>query len=333
MTAPLPQPCQQWRLKLAAAHPDDLESAERAALAAHLATCPSCAAVAAAYARMDAAVQRLPAPAPLAGVPPKLLALWADEDRQSQASAPIALAQRERPLRSATREAETTPIFPQRPPPRRPRRLVSGLTALAAVLVIVLLTAALLASRLHNTSSGGPRPQQTTAPTVVTSQPTAPLPTPTATNTPQVYPVLVYFSHHPESDSDPTAVIAVHRTSPNLGVATFALEQLFLGPTAAEQEQGYYSDFTGNIGPTNNCSDQSQDFTLSLNHRGTKSEAGTATVRLCRQVSIPGDFSGARMKAMITKTLTQFSNIKQVVILNDQGNCFDDLQGANACLQ
>jgi hypothetical protein len=335
MTAPLPLPCQQWRLKLAAVDPADLEPAERAALETHLATCESCAAVHAAYARLDAAVQSLPAPAPLADLPSKLLALWAEEDRQ--ASGPVALAQREEPLHPTMRAAGPTPIYPPRPLPRRSRPMISGFTALAAVLLIVLLASALLVSRLHSSSTISPGLQQTTDPTVqpttIGPTPTAPLPTPTATSTPETYPVLVYFSHHPESEYDPTAVFPVHRTSPDLGVATFALTQLFLGPTADEQTQGYYSEFMGNLGSTNYCSDQSKDFTLSLNHRGTTSEPGTATVMLCVQVSIPGDLSGARMKAMITQTLLQFSNIKQVVILNDQGTCFDDLQGANLCLQ
>jgi hypothetical protein len=334
MTAPLPQPCQQWRLQLAAAHPADLEPAERAALEGHLATCASCAAVSASYARLDAAVQRLPAPAPLADVPPKLLALWAAEDRQAQGTAPGSLARREEPLRQSTREAASAPIFPQRFPPRRSRRMVSGLAALAAVLVIVLLAAALLASRLHSAPAiGGPRPQQSTVPTLATSQPTPTSSLPTATSTPAAYPVLVYFSRHPASDSDPTAVFPVHRVSPTLGVATYALEQLFLGPTADEQSQGYYSELMGNLGSANHCSDPSKDFTLSLNHRGPTPEAGTATVTLCVPVALPGDLSGPRVEAMITQTLLQFANIKQVVILNDQGNCFGDLRGGNACLQ
>src|ERR1043166_3496310 len=109
MTTPLPKPCQQWRLKLAATHPADLEPAGRAALKAHLASCPSCAAVYAAYTRLDAAVQRLPGPAPLEGLPPKLLALWAAEDEQvSGGQAPASLTARETPLRgqnSDTRSA------------------------------------------------------------------------------------------------------------------------------------------------------------------------------------------------------------------------------------
>ncbi len=127
-------------------------------------------------------------------------------------------------------------------------------------------------------------------------------------------------------------VMAVQRVSPDLGVATFALKQLFQGPTASEQAQGYYSPFTGTLGATNYCTDQTKDFTLSLDHRGTKAEQGTATVTLCRDVAIPGDMAGYRMSAVITQTLLQFSNMKQVVILNRNGDCFNDLRGGNSCL-
>ena len=192
MTAPVPQPCQQWRLKLAAAHPADLEPAERAALEAHLATCAACAAVYAAYARMDAAVQHLPTPAPLEDVPSKLLALWAAEDQQAEQT-PVPLARKERAMRSNT--VDTAPIFPESPAPRRrSRRLVSGVTALAAVLVIALLTVALLASRL-NTPHTGP-----------TANPGAASPTPaiTASGTPSGpaggIPIQVYVSKLGQSD-------------------------------------------------------------------------------------------------------------------------------------
>ena len=340
MTALLPQPCQQWRLKLAAAHPADLEPAERAALEAHRATCAGCAAVSAAYARLDAAVLRLPGPAPLESLPPKLLALWEAEDQQAE-HVPARLASRATATRPQSLDASPPPAFPARLQPRRHRRLVPGLAAMAAVLVIALLTAALLSTRFQGQGSGptghtavsttGITQLPTTAPTVGGTQ--VPTNGPTATGTPGAYPVEVFFSRHPDSDSNPSAVFAVKRTSPNLGVATFALNQLFLGPTAGEQSQGYYSEFMGNLGSQNYCNDQSKDFTLSLNHRGTKPETGTATVMLCRQVSIPGDLSGFRMAAMITQTLTQFPNTTQVAILTYNGNCFNDLKGGNDCLQ
>jgi hypothetical protein len=38
------------------------------------------------------------------------------------------------------------------------------------------------------------------------------------------------------------------------------------------------------------------------------------------------------MTATAQATLTQFSNIHSVTILNSTGHCFDDLSGQNACL-
>lgn len=146
------------------------------------------------------------------------------------------------------------------------------------------------------------------------------------------YPVKVYFSKHPDSDNDPKAVFPVNRTSPTLGVATFALEELLRGPTQAEQNQGYYSPFSGQLALQSYCSGAFRDFDITLDHRGAQVETGTATVKFCRRVDIPGDLAGFRMMATVTATLTQFANIKRVVVLTYRGDCFNDLQGQNACL-
>jgi hypothetical protein len=327
MKTSIPHPCPAWAAKLAAAHTNDLSPKERAALEQHLTSCENCRAAQERYAQMDAAIGHLPAPA-LPELPAKLLTEWQAEDRAGRRSG-IA-----RPFRSRGQPIlPNEPDAPPRPTGRPPRRPLSLLTAIAAMLLVALVTTALILSRVH---LGGPQPatpgpQHTTAPTTVTNQPTATVPA--ATGTPKPIIVLVYFSRHPESDNDPTLVFPVQRVSPDLGVATFALKQLFLGPTADEQARGYYSEFVGNLGAVNYCADSSNDFVLSLNHRGTTPETGTATVTLCRQVAVPGDLSGFRMTAMITRTLTQFPNITQVVILNSQGDCFNDLKGGNACLQ
>jgi hypothetical protein len=320
-----PQLCNVWATRLAAAHPADLTPAERAELESHLASCPACSALAARYVQMDARILQSPGPAPLPELPAKLLALWAKEDQAvvselSGASSPV--------LASSPR-SDNAPVRPFLPGGLRERkllpshRLVSMVSAIAAIVIVALLTTALVVSRLLPGPSTGIL---------------HPVPTATATTAPAVsatsveYPVKVYFAHHPESDSDPTTVFPVQRVSPTLGVATFALTQLFAGPTASEQAQGYYSPFDGALGATNYCSDPSKDFMLSLNHRGSTPEQGTATVTLCRTVSIAGDLDGARMKAMITSTLLQFPGNKQVVILNYAGQCFDDLRGGNQCL-
>jgi hypothetical protein len=54
-------------------------------------------------------------------------------------------------------------------------------------------------------------------------------------------------------------------------------------------------------------------------------------LRFCRTVSLPGDLSGGRIAAQVNSTLTQFSTIKKVQILEKDGHCFDDLSGQNNC--
>jgi hypothetical protein len=41
----------------------------------------------------------------------------------------------------------------------------------------------------------------------------------------------------------------------------------------------------------------------------------------------------ARIKAGITKTLTQFPTISGVTIITGDGHCFSDLSGQDTCLQ
>lgn len=144
------------------------------------------------------------------------------------------------------------------------------------------------------------------------------------------YPVKVYFSHHPQSDSTPTYVVAVRRVSPTLGVATYAIRQLIAGPTSAERAAGAYTELSGALSGPSNC--DGRDFVITLNHRGSTPETGTATLRFCRLVLLPGDLSGARVSAEITATILQFANNHRVVILTRDGNCFNDLSGQNRCL-
>ena len=75
------------------------------------------------------------------------------------------------------------------------------------------------------------------------------------------------------------------------------------------------------------------DFQLYPDHKGTTTAApGTMTIKFCRSIQLAGDLTGARITAQITKTMLQFSNIHKVVILTKDGGCFNDFQGANACL-
>jgi hypothetical protein len=143
--------------------------------------------------------------------------------------------------------------------------------------------------------------------------------------------VKVYLSRHPASDNDPTAVWAVDRLSPTLGVATYAIQQLIRGPLPAERDRSYYTPLTGALTGASNCG--GADFSIALNHRGSSYQPGVATLRFCRAVALPGDLTGARISSEITATLRQFASISTVVILDHSGHCFDDLSDQNLCLR
>lgn len=186
---------------------------------------------------------------------------------------------------------------------------------------------ALLALAACGSPSAGPSPTATA--TVAASTATATV-APTAT-TGGPYHVLVYFSKKPDSLNDPTKVFPVDRYSPTLGVATYAIQQLIAGPTAAESGAGYWSEIHGKLSGSSNCG--GADFKITLDHKGATPASGYATLQFCRATSLPGDLSGAYIKSEITTSLKQFSNIKNVVILDAQGGCFDDLSGQNLCLK
>ena len=145
------------------------------------------------------------------------------------------------------------------------------------------------------------------------------------------YPVKVYFSKHPQSDQNATAVFAVRRSSPTLAVAAFAIGQLVVGPTRTETKAGYYSALAGLLHGPSDCGGPA--VRIMLNRRETTVEPGTATVRFCRHSMSGGIFDDVRVRSEISRTLTQFPSIKRVVILNKVGYCFGDLSGRNTCLR
>jgi hypothetical protein len=144
------------------------------------------------------------------------------------------------------------------------------------------------------------------------------------------YPVKVYFSKHPVSDENPAAVFPVRRLSPTRAVATFAIGQLLVGPTRAEARSGYYTALAGIFHGPSTCGGAA--FRIVLNRRGTSVEQGTTTLQFCRPTMIGGVGTAARISSEIARTLTQFSSIKRVVILDYRGDCFSDLSGRNLCL-
>lgn len=194
--------------------------------------------------------------------------------------------------------------------PRRGRPAVAWLGRGAALLLLALLLAGCTATGviITPTDTASPGASATATATTATS-----------------FPVKVYFSKHPETDSNVTAVFPVGRVSPTIGVATYALQQLILGPTASEAASGYFTELPASLTGASNCG--GPDFTYTIDNA-----THTGKLQFCKQTQLAGDLVGPRIKAEINATLTQFPNVTKVIILNSSGHCFDDLQGADSCL-
>jgi hypothetical protein len=155
------------------------------------------------------------------------------------------------------------------------------------------------------------------------SRAVTPIPaTATATPTPTGYPIKVNFSRFPDTDANLTAVFPVVRIS----------------PTPEERAAGYYTELNGVLNGPSSCSAApaptgGPDFTLSLDHKGTNPEAGTATLRFCRAMLMPGEGTDGRIKAEIDATVLRFASIKKVVSLTQSGQCAFDLRTGNQCLK
>lgn len=166
----------------------------------------------------------------------------------------------------------------------------------------------------------------TTAPATATATPTATSAPATATAAapPSGIPIVVKFSKHPASDSDPSLVFDVPRVSPNTGVARYAIEQLLAGPNTVEDANGFFStwtDFTYS-GPSD-CVGEPFEVTL---------VSGTITVRFCTAVTLLGAVADGQAESTMTATLLNFSTVNKVVILNAANDCLFNASGMNLCL-
>ena len=164
----LPRPCAHWA-EFLDARPEHLAPADRAALDAHIATCPACAAVRADNQDMDARIRSLPDPTPLPSFPTRLLTLWEEEDRQKRVPYHLISSRLTEDTMQTNHTAPDT-AMPTRspiPPARhtRNRRLVSAISAIAAVLVIAIVVTALFASRAGKPSVTGNAGNQKPTPT------------------------------------------------------------------------------------------------------------------------------------------------------------------------
>ncbi|PWT72050.1 MAG: hypothetical protein C5B60_10030 [Chloroflexi bacterium] len=316
--------CTQCRAQLAEYVAGTLPEPASRLVARHLQTCSRCAGELDAWQKIGAAVRGIANPP----VESSFSQSW--DSLHAALASPTQRARSGKGYSNMDHDLRTTTIpFTPIPPqgPERPftsggRGKVRALVAVAAVLALIIGSAAIFGVLAQQRS-----------PTVRGTGTMTPVPASSAT-APAGASVKVYFSKHPDSDANPLAVFAVTRTTTRSSyLPEFAVQEELKGPTPGERAQGYYSPFASALTGVSICSASSQDFELIPDHRGQTFEAGTVTLRFCRQVNIAGDLDGPRMTAALQKTLLQFSQFKAVVVLNSAGNCFDDLRGGNTCLQ
>lgn len=132
--------------------------------------------------------------------------------------------------------------------------------------------------------------------------------------------IKIFFSKNPENMDQAEYSKSVQRQTNRLDIGTFAIENLTLGPTSDEAKLGYFTPLK--LSGESNC--DGKDFRLSI-------QTNIATLQFCKKVQLVGDLDGGRIKAAVTATLTQFQSVKSVVILGQDGNCFNDLSDLNTC--
>ncbi len=200
-----------------------------------------------------------------------------------------------------------------------------GIAQMASALALLsMLTFTLSACSLGGATS------PTTTPTATTQ--------PSATATPALtgYPIKVYFSKDPETLNTYGLTFPVARVSPSADLKTFALQLLIAGPSPEERSQGYFSELNSILTGASQCATTvtgGPDLSVLANMKGSTPEQGTFTVKFCRQTQSPGIGADARIQAEINATLKQFPDVKKVVILTLDGNCFGDMSTQNLCLK
>lgn len=132
--------------------------------------------------------------------------------------------------------------------------------------------------------------------------------------------VKVFFPKNPQSNNNLSYVEPVIRTTRSQNLARFAVEQVIAGPTRAEIQKGWIPAIQLKGG--SNCG---SDFKLSMSQ-------GVAKLQFCRIMPSGGIGDDARATSSLTATLKQFTNVKSVIILDQDGNCFGDMSGDNRCL-
>jgi len=152
---------------------------------------------------------------------------------------------------------------------------------------------------------------------------TAPASSLSVAKSPTVRPqtIKVFFPKNPQQQQNLGYVEPVWRQPQTMGLAQFAVTQLISGPTPQERQRGLVAPIR--LRGASTCG---QDFTLAI-------AAGVARLQFCRQVVSAGVGDDARLLSSVNATLKQFSTLRSIVVLDQNGNCLGDMSGENRCLR
>jgi hypothetical protein len=181
------------------------------------------------------------------------------------------------------------------------------------------LVSCLLVTLVGMSVTGGRATNAADSPDLLTIAQANPSPS-TPTNRTYNNRVKVFFP--PVTSSNFTDVRPVWRTTSSRNLAQFAIAQLIAGPTSTEKQQRGLMPAI-RLSGNSNCGG---DFMLSM-------DRGLARLKFCRQVVSGGIGDDARATSSIKATLRQFALVKDIIILDRDGNCFGDQSGENMCLK
>ena len=135
--------------------------------------------------------------------------------------------------------------------------------------------------------------------------------------------IQVHFSKNPQSNDDFTFTQTVERElAAGENPIETALVELLNGPTADEADNGLFNPIK--LSGPSNCGGGNFRYTLNVDK---------LTLAFCKSITSGGIGDDARIKTVVEKTIKANAGNSEldVIILDQDGNCFGDMSGENTC--
>jgi hypothetical protein len=137
--------------------------------------------------------------------------------------------------------------------------------------------------------------------------------------------IKVFFPKNPESYNDFSYSSPVYRCQPlSQNKYSYAMNQLTRGLRAGDISGGLFYAIKINMRATSLCPTNS-------NYRITKFDS-ILLIRFCKPIISNGVGDDARIINTVNQTMKQFSEIKKVVLLDQNWHCVGDMSGLDKCL-